>query len=51
MPFKPDPGYSHIKNLQFGVHKQVKQDVSMTNRASYPQVHEIGLSRMKAAEL
>ena len=47
MPFKPDPRYSHNKDLQFEVHKQVKQDVSMTQRAPYPQVHEIGLPRLK----
>jgi hypothetical protein len=47
MPFKPNPRYSHSKELQFEVHKQVKQDVSMTERAPYPQIHEVQLPRYR----
>lgn len=45
MPFIPDPRYNHEKNHQYRVHQQIKEDVSMTHRAPYPQAHEIGLPR------
>ncbi|WLD24297.1 DNA polymerase III subunit alpha [Flavobacterium dauae] len=47
MPFIPDPRYSHDKQRQFDVHRQIKEDVSMTHRKPYPQEHEIGLPRHK----
>lgn len=51
MPFIPDPRYSHDKQRQFDVHRQIKEDVSMTHREPYPQQHEIGLPRFKLNEL
>src|SRR5690606_16680788 len=50
MPFIPDPRYSHDKQRQFDVHRQIKEDVSMTHRKPYPQEHEIGLPRFKMNE-
>jgi len=50
MPFIPDPRYSHDKQKQFDVHRQIKEDVSMTQRKPYPQEHEIGLPRRKINE-
>lgn len=47
MPFIPDPRYSHDKQRQFDVHRNIKEDVSMTQRKPYPQEHEIGLPRHK----
>lgn len=47
MPFIPDPRYSHYKQREFDVHRQIREDVSMTHRAPYPQEHEIGLPRHK----
>lgn len=47
MPFVPDPRYSHDKARQFDAHRQIREDVSMTQRAPYPQEHEIGLPRNK----
>lgn len=47
MPFIPDPRYAHIKGKEFETHRQIREDVSMTNRAPYPQTHEIGLPRFK----
>ncbi len=47
MPFIPDPRYSHAKAQQYKTHLQIKEDVSMTHRAPYPQEHEIGLPRHK----
>lgn len=45
MPFIADPRYSNDKEKQFDVHRQIKEDVSMTHRAPYPQEQEIGLPR------
>lgn len=45
MPFIPDPRYSHDKQRQFDVHRQIREDVSMTHREPYPQEQEIGLPR------
>ena len=45
MPFIPDPRYSNTSDRQFKVHQQMKEDVSKTERAPYPQEHEIGLPR------
>lgn len=47
MPFIADPRYSNASDRQFTVHEQLKEDVSMTHRAPYPQEHEINLPRLK----
>lgn len=47
MPFIPDPRYSHDKQRELDAHRQIREDVSMTQRAPYPQEHEIGLPRYK----
>lgn len=43
MPFIPDPRYSNSDERQFKTQGQLREDVSMTHRAPYPQ--EIGLPR------
>lgn len=45
MPFIADPRYAQSNERQFRVHEQIREDVSMTQRAPYPQEHEIGLPR------
>ncbi len=47
MPMIPDPRYTNDKERQYDIHRQIKEDVSMTNRKPYPQAHEIGLPRYK----
>jgi hypothetical protein len=47
MPFIPDPRYSNSKDRQYDAHRQIREDVSMTQREPYPQAHEIGLPRFK----
>lgn len=47
MPFIPDPRYSNTNDRQFTAHEKIKEDVSMTQRAPYPQEHEINLPRNK----
>ncbi|MNK33847.1 DNA polymerase III subunit alpha [compost metagenome] len=47
MPMIPDPRYAYDKEKQYDVHKQIKEDVSMTSRKPYPQAHEINLPRQK----
>lgn len=47
MPFIPDPRYSNTNDRQYKVHGQIREDVSMTHRAPYPQQHEINLPREK----
>ncbi|RBN49341.1 DNA polymerase III subunit alpha [Flavobacterium psychrolimnae] len=47
MPFIPDPRYSNTSDRQYKVHEQIREDVSMTQRAPYPQEHEINLPRHK----
>jgi DNA-directed DNA polymerase III PolC len=47
MPFIPDPRYSNTNDRQYQVHQQIREDVSMTHRAPYPQEHEINLPRHK----
>jgi DNA polymerase-3 subunit alpha/error-prone DNA polymerase len=47
MPFIPDPRYNQLTENQHDVIKELKEDVSMTQRAPYPQEHEIGLPRHK----
>lgn len=47
MPFKPDPRYANSKTLQFKATEQLRGDISTTERAPYPQEHEINLPRIK----
>ncbi|MBP1163483.1 DNA polymerase-3 subunit alpha [Chryseobacterium sp. PvR013] len=47
MPMIPDPRYAYDKEKQYDIHRQIKEDVSMTHRKPYPQAHEIGLIRHK----
>lgn len=47
MPFIPDPRYSATDEKRFQTQQQIREDVSMTHRAPYPQEHEIGLPREK----
>lgn len=47
MPFIPDPRYSATDEKRFQTQQQIREDVSMTHRAPYPQEHEIGLPRQK----
>ncbi|MWB95009.1 DNA polymerase III subunit alpha [Flavobacterium sp. GA093] len=47
MPFIPDPRYSNTNDRQYKVHEQLREDISMTHRAPYPQEHEINLPRHK----
>ncbi|UKB86025.1 DNA polymerase III subunit alpha [Chryseobacterium sp. MEBOG06] len=47
MPMIPDPRYAYDKEKQYDIHRQIKEDVSMTSRKPYPQAHEIGLPRHK----
>ncbi len=44
MPFVPDPRYMEAKD-QYKTQQQIKEDVSSTQRAPYPQAHEINLPR------
>ncbi|MDR3006478.1 MAG: hypothetical protein LBV59_01010 [Sphingobacterium sp.] len=47
MAFIEDPRYSHDDEKKYEKRRRMKEDVSMTHRAPYPQEHEIGLPRMK----
>jgi len=47
MTFIEDPRYSHDDEKKYEKRRRMKEDVSMTHRAPYPQEHEIGLPRMK----
>lgn len=47
LPFIPDPRYNHDRDSQYKIHQHIREDVSMTHRAPYPQEHEIGLPRLK----
>ncbi|WP_343606230.1 DNA polymerase III subunit alpha [Fluviicola sp.] len=47
MPMIADPRYAYDDEKRFDVQSRVKEDVSMTHRAPYPQEHEIGLPRNK----
>lgn len=47
MPMIPDPRYAYDKDKQYDIHRQIREDVSMTYREPYPQAHEIGLPRHK----
>lgn len=46
MPFIPDPRYAHDEDKKYEAQQRMKEDVSMTFRAPYPQEHEIGLPRI-----
>ena len=47
MPFKPDPRYENARTHQFKATEQLRGDISTTERAPYPQEHEINLPRKK----
>ncbi|AYN03547.1 DNA polymerase III subunit alpha [Flavobacterium sp. 140616W15] len=47
MPFIADPRYSNASEKQYTAHQQLREDVSMTHRAPYPQEHEINIPRQK----
>ena len=47
MPFIPDPRYANNADRQFQTQQLLKEDVSITHRAPYPQEHEINLPRQK----
>ncbi|AWG22423.1 DNA polymerase III subunit alpha [Flavobacterium faecale] len=47
LPFVPDPRYSDSKDHQFITQQRMKEDVSSTQRAPYPQAHKINLPRNK----
>src|SRR5690606_17632288 len=47
MPFTPDPRYSATEEKRFQTQQQIREDISMTDRAPYPQEHEINLPRFK----
>lgn len=47
MPFIPDPRYTQSSERQYDAHRNIREDVSMTQRDPYPQEHEIGLPRHK----
>jgi DNA polymerase-3 subunit alpha len=51
MPFIADPRYAYDKEKQYDIHRQIKEDVSMTHREPYPQENEIGLPRNKMASM
>jgi DNA-directed DNA polymerase III PolC len=48
MPFIPDPRFSNSdEKRQYRTQQNMKEDVSMTNRAPYPQAQDINLPRQK----
>jgi error-prone DNA polymerase len=47
LPFIPDPRYAATDEKRFQTQNQIREDVSMTQRAPYPQEHEINLPRQK----
>jgi len=47
MPFIPDPRYAATEEKRFQTQNHIREDISMTNRAPYPQEHEINLPRHK----
>ncbi|GGD35176.1 DNA polymerase III subunit alpha [Flavobacterium orientale] len=49
-PFIPDPRYSATDEKRFQTQQQIREDVSMTHRAPYPQEHEINLPRQKMTQ-
>src|SRR5690606_13158848 len=47
LTFIPDPRYSSNNEKRFQAQQQIREDVSSTQRAPYPQEHEINLPRFK----
>ncbi|MDR6764344.1 DNA polymerase-3 subunit alpha/error-prone DNA polymerase [Flavobacterium sp. 2755] len=47
MPFIPDPRYEHENDWKYKMQQKLREDVSMTHRAPYPQEHEINIPRHK----
>lgn len=47
MPYISDPRYAYDELKKYEAHTKLKEDVSMTQRAPYPQEHEIGLPRIR----
>ena len=47
MPFIPDPRYADGDENQHKTQQRLREDVSMTDRAPYPQEQEINLPRHK----
>ena len=47
MPFIADPRYNNSERERFVTQNKLKEDISMTQRAPYPQAHEINLPRNK----
>ncbi|WP_158800631.1 DNA polymerase III subunit alpha [Pedobacter sp. L105] len=47
MPFIADPRFSNSDERQYKTHQNIREDISMTNRAPYPQAQEINLPRHK----
>ncbi|WP_369014121.1 DNA polymerase III subunit alpha [Flavobacterium anhuiense] len=47
MPFIPDPRYEHENDWKYRTQQKLREDVSMTHRAPYPQEHEINIPRLK----
>lgn len=45
MPLIPDPRYSMDKDKSQEIQRSLREDVSMTSREPYPQLHEIKLPR------
>lgn len=50
MPFIPDPRYAASDEKRFQTQEKIREDISMTQRAPYPQEHEIGLPRNKMTQ-
>lgn len=50
MPFIPDPRYSATDEKRFTTQQQLREDVSMTQRAPYPQEHEYNMPRNKMTQ-
>lgn len=48
MPFIADPRYSATDERRFHAQQNIREDVSMTHRAPYPQQHEYDMPRRKA---
>ncbi|MGN7811588.1 DNA polymerase III subunit alpha [Flavobacterium sp. 22076] len=47
MPFIPDPRYEQENDWKYWAQQRMREDVSMTHRAPYPQEHEINIPRLK----
>jgi DNA polymerase III alpha subunit len=47
MPFIADPRFSNSDERQYKTHQNIREDVSMTDRAPYPQAQDINLPRQK----